>query len=145
VRDNARCTGDLAMRHCLRCQSEYRTGLSRCSDCGHDLSDGPLPETEAPPDIPVARLTRVSDPNAADVIRALLATEGIPAYVRRHGPISGELGRVTDGMTEDYALVMVPEPRLEEARRLLAELESGTVEWPEGMSPDEGPSEARES
>jgi hypothetical protein len=83
------------------------------------------------------RLTSVSDPTAGDIIRALLSAEGIPAFVRRHGPITGELGLVTDGMTDDYAIIMVPEDRLEEARQLLAELESGVFEWPEGMAPDD--------
>jgi hypothetical protein len=40
-------------------------------------------------------------------------------------------------MTEDYAIVSVPEDRLEEARNLLKELEEGEFEWPEGMEPDE--------
>jgi hypothetical protein len=71
----------------------------------------------------------------------VLAAEGIPAYVRRHGPITGELGRVTDGLTEDYAIIMVPESRFEEAARLLSDLESAAFEWPEGMAPEEGEAE----
>jgi hypothetical protein len=93
------------------------------------------PETE------VVRLCRVTDPSEGDILRAALAEAGILATVRRHGPITGELGRVTDGLTEDYASVYVTRNRLEEARRVLEAVQSAEVEWPEGMEPDDSTDE----
>ncbi len=125
------------MRHCPRCEFEYRSPLSTCSNCGGPLLEGTLPESASVPRARPVQLTRVTDPSMADVIRAVLASAGIPAFVRRHGPITGELGRVTDGLTEDYAVIVVPESRLSEAQQLLADLEAGAFEWPEGLEPDE--------
>jgi hypothetical protein len=79
----------------------------------------------------------VPDASAGDIIRAALAEHGIPAYVRPHGPITGELSRVTDGLTEDYAIILVPAACLGQAREVLAALESGPTLWPEGMEPEE--------
>ena len=125
------------MPYCPRCRLEYRPGVKRCPDCNAELLDGSPPEPEVSHGVPLVRLCVVADPSEGGVIQAALAESGIPATVRRHGPITGELGRVTDGMTEDYAIVSVPEDRLEEARDLLKELEDGEFEWPEGMEPDE--------
>jgi len=123
------------MPYCPSCKLEYRPGTTVCPDCDVKLADGSPPEPTAPRAVPLVRLCIVTDPSEGDVIQATLAEAGIPATVRRHGPITGELGRVTDGMTEDYAIVSVPEDRLEEAHRLLDESE---FEWPEGMEPDDG-------
>jgi hypothetical protein len=70
------------------------------------------------------------------VIRASLAEAGIPAILQTYGPISGELAGVAENITEDYAILLVPEDSLAEAQRLLEALESGKVEWPEGMEPE---------
>ncbi len=123
------------MPYCPRCKFEYRAGMSRCPECGEALREGSPPEVQR---AAMVRLRKVTDPSEADVIQAVLAESGIPAFVRRHGPITGELSRVTNGMTEDYAIVLVPEDRLAEAEGLLEEIESGEIEWPEGMEPDEG-------
>jgi hypothetical protein len=132
------------VRHCRECRFEYERDMPRCPDCGAELKPGPLPAKEerviSPESEPV-RLCRVADPSEADILRAALAEAGIVVTVRRHGPISGELGRVTDGMTEDYASVYVIRNRLEEARRVLEAIQSAEIEWPEGMEPDEGTDE----
>jgi len=124
------------MPYCPDCFSEYREGVERCSDCGAELLPGSPPEADNEA-VPLVRLCSRSDPNEAEVIQANLAESGILAVVRRHGPISGELGRVTDGMTEDYAIVMVPEDQVDEAQKILEALEKGDFDWPEGMEPDE--------
>jgi len=130
--------GGNVMAYCPRCHYEYQEGTARCPDCGADLLPGALPKASAPTAAsqPV-RLCTVPDVSAGDILRAALAEHGIPSYLRRHGPITGELGRVTDGLTEDYAIVMVPANRLGEAQRVLAAIESGPVIWPEGMEPEE--------
>jgi len=125
------------MPFCPQCKLEYRSGTVRCPDCGVGLT-AEVPEAPAGPrGQPAVRLCRLPDPSAGDIVRAALAEAGIPAFVQRHGPISGELSRVTDGLTEDCAIVLVPADRLEEARRILTILESAPVQWPEGMSPEE--------
>jgi len=121
--------------YCPKCGFECRPRVRRCPECGEALREGSPPEVQR---AAMVRLCKVTDPSEADVIQAVLAESGIPAFVRRHGPITGELGRVTDGMTEDYAIVLVPEDRLPEAEGLLKEIESGEIEWPEGMEPEEG-------
>lgn len=130
--------------HCPKCRFEYRQGVSRCPDCGAELEAGPAPpaeETLVSPETEPVRLCRVADPSEAEILRAALAEAGIAATVVRHGPITGELGRVTDGMTEDHAAVYVTRNRLAEAQEVLLALESSTIEWPEGMEPDEGTNE----
>ncbi|MCJ7749538.1 MAG: hypothetical protein MUQ65_00345 [Armatimonadetes bacterium] len=129
------------MPYCPSCELEYRPGVRSCPDCNVELVDGSPPQPEVSHAVPLVRLCTVADPSEGDVIQVALAEAGIPATVRRHGPITGELGRVTDGMTEDYAIVSVPEDMLEEARDLLKELEEGKFEWPDGMEPDEGDEE----
>ena len=91
----------------------------------------PSPETE-----PV-RLCRIHDPTEAEVISAHLTQAGIPSVIHLFGVITGHLARVADGATSDYAIILVPRNRLEEARRLVHELEAGPVVWPEAMEPDE--------
>ncbi len=93
------------------------------------------------PDTELVRLCRLADPFEAEILRATLAEAGIAATVRRHGPVTGELGRVTDGMTEDYAFVYVTRNRLAEAREVLLAVESSEIEWPEGTEPDEATDE----
>jgi hypothetical protein len=128
------------MSHCPRCNAEYIEGITECPDCGILLVAGPpMPEVGIYAANMVA-LRTVSDPSEAEVIQATLAEAGIPSSVRRHGPITGELGRVTDGITEDYAIVSVPQDRLAEAEELLDAIEEGAFEWPAGMEPDEGES-----
>ena len=130
------------MPYCPSCELEYRPGVRSCPDCSVELVDGSPPQPAgAPLGAPVVRLCTVPDPSEGDVIQAALAEADIPATVRRHGPITGELGRVTDGMTEDYAIISVPEERLDEARDLLEALKAGRFEGPEGMEPDEGDEE----
>ncbi len=94
------------------------------------------------PDTELVRLCRVADPSEGDILRAALAEAGILATVRRHGPITGELGRVTDGLTEDYASVYVTRNRLDEALRVLEAVQSADIEWPEGMEPDDSTDDA---
>jgi hypothetical protein len=128
------------MPHCPRCNAEYVEGITACADCDVALVEGPpLPETSLYA-VNMVALRTVSDPSEAEIMQAALAEAGIPSSVRRHGPITGELGRVTDGITEDYAIVSVPEDRLTEAEELLDIIEQGTIEWPVGMEPEEGES-----
>jgi len=125
------------MPYCPTCKSEYHSGVTHCPDCDQPLLPGSPPEPARPPGVPLVRLCTLHDPSEADIVKAALSEAGIPALIRRHGPITGELGRVTDGFTDDYAILLVPEDRLPEAQRLLADLQSTPAEWPPGMEPDD--------
>jgi hypothetical protein len=127
------------MPYCPKCLTEHREGVVRCSDCGVGLVGGAPPVQPAPerPDTEVVRLCRVADPSEADIIKAALAEAGIQSLVRQHGPMTGELARVVDGATHDYAIIYVTANRLREAQQLLDGLRSAQFEWPEGMEPDD--------
>ncbi|MBN1459876.1 MAG: DUF2007 domain-containing protein [Armatimonadetes bacterium] len=128
------------MAHCPDCRFEYHERVRVCPDCGKPLERGPLPpEVEHPidPETALVRLCRISDPNEAEILKAILGDAGIPALVQEHGPFTGELARVVDGATHDYAYILVSRNRLEEAARVLHEVQTGPFEWPEGMEPDD--------
>jgi len=124
--------------YCPRCNFEYRPGVVRCPDCGSALVHGTPPPPPSPRETESVRLCLVPDPTEAEIIRAALAQAGIPCVLDVFGPITGAyLARVADGATHDYAIIFVTRNRLEEARRVLREITSGPVEWPEGMEPEE--------
>ena len=128
------------MAYCPNCNFEYRPEVTRCPDCGEDLLPGspPPPKPEpSPRDTEPVLLCRVPDPTEAEIIRAALSEAGIRCILQEHGPITARLTRVADGATHDYALIFVATNRLDEARRVLAQIQSGSVEWPQGMEPDE--------
>ncbi len=127
------------MSYCPRCLAEYRAEIMQCAECGCDLVEGSLPldQPSINPDTELVKLCVVADPAEADIIKAVLAEEGIQSLLRRHGPITGELAHVVDGVTHDHAIIYVTANRLEEAKRLLTALLEAPVQWPVGMEPDE--------
>jgi len=126
------------MAYCPYCRSDYRPGLTHCADCGAALLPGSAPEPpQAPlPKVDVVRLCQ-AHVGEADIIRAALAEAGIRSMVQEHGPITARLTRLSDGATEDYAIVYVTSNRLEEARQVLAALRSADYQWPHGMEPND--------
>ncbi|MFB3881455.1 MAG: hypothetical protein ACE149_09325 [Armatimonadota bacterium] len=125
------------MAYCPKCLSEYRPGVTRCSDCGESLvASDPAQSSDwgSMPDVVRLCETHVGE---ADIIRAALAEAGIQSMVQGHGPITAELTRLSDGATEDYAIIYVTSNRLEAAMAVLEELQSSDLQWPEGMEPDE--------
>jgi hypothetical protein len=129
------------MPYCPNCKLEYRPGITRCPDCGQALLDGDLPPP-APvplpsPDTESVLLCTVPDPTEADIVHALLAEAGIPSVVRRQGPLTGELATIADGATIDYAFILVAKNRLDEAKQVLANMQSTSIQWPPGMEPSD--------
>jgi len=125
------------MAYCPKCLSEYRPGVTRCSDCGAKLVEpGPAPPGDWASGPDVVRLCE-AQVGEADIIRAALAEAGIQSMVQEHGPITAPLTRLSDGATDDYAIIYVTSNRLKEALQLLEELQSSQFQWPEGMEPDE--------
>jgi hypothetical protein len=136
---------DRVASHCPRCGAEYRAGFDTCSDCGVALARGPSPEEPAPtrsrsdpwseatervwgPD----RERRVAvDPHPepevlcrlpleeASMLVGRLEAEGIPARV------ASDVGPLVMPPVNSLKEVLVPRSRLRDARRVLAEVESG--------------------
>ena len=125
------------MPYCPKCLSEYRPGVTRCSDCGAKLVEpDPAPPGDWASGPDVVRLCE-AQVGEADIIRAALAEAGIQSMVQEHGPITAPLTRLSDGATDDYAIIYVTSNRLKEALQLLEELQSSQFQWPEEMEPDE--------
>jgi len=140
-------TAGFGMPYCPKCRFEYRAGMTRCPECGQELVPGSPAAShpqQPPPGTELVLLCPAADPTEAEIIRSALAEAGIPAAVRRHGPLTGELAAVADGATHDYALIFVTRNRLVEARQLLVALQTAPVEWPEGMEPEENADEDEE-
>jgi hypothetical protein len=129
------------MPYCPTCRLEYLPHVRRCPDCDQPLVDHLPPPPQPPPappsDAGLVHLCTVPDPTEAEIVKAALAEASIPALIRRHGPLTGELAVVADGATHDYAIILVPRHLRAQARQLLNEIRSGPVEWPEGMEPEE--------
>jgi hypothetical protein len=80
------------MPFCPMCQSEYRQGFSRCSDCDASLVEvlqPPTPPTPSPPE-PEALVTvgMFSNPALASLLASELETEGIQTFVEDSEAIS---------------------------------------------------------
>jgi hypothetical protein len=129
------------MPFCPTCRFEYREGITHCPECGVDLvAELPPAEEAAPPpdpDTELVELIRMGDPSQAEVIQAALREAGIQTMLKTHGPITGRLASVVDGATHDQGIIYVTRNRLEEARQILEAVQTGPVEWPEGMEPTE--------
>jgi hypothetical protein len=67
---------------CPKCGYEYRTGFTKCSDCGSDLVDeAPPPRAEEKPCPPPVALYSPSDELELSVIRGLLDAELVQYFV----------------------------------------------------------------
>ncbi len=125
------------MPYCPKCHYEYVEGIARCPECGTSLAPGapPEPQEEVGPDY--VHLITLTDPAAGLVFRAALEEAGIPTVMQTHGPITGPLAAVADDITEDVAIIYVPEDQLEAAQRVVEALEKEPTQWPPGMEPEE--------
>jgi hypothetical protein len=129
------------MPYCPECRTEFRPGVTQCSDCGRSLLAGAAPsekeETLSAAETEPVLLCRVADPAEAEMIRSSLADAGIACVVEEQGPIAGLLSTVSGDASEDYATILVSKNRLAEARRVLAETTAQPITWPEGEEPED--------
>lgn len=70
------------MPFCPKCTYEYKEGIAVCPDCDVRLVKE-LAKAEHHEDYPVALVT-VGDMSEADIIKSVLDSAGIPAYVQSH-------------------------------------------------------------
>jgi hypothetical protein len=76
---------EVVMPFCPNCETEYREGFERCSDCGAELvprlagEDVTLPEPDA---VELTELARFPTTSEADMIRELLERNDIRTVVR---------------------------------------------------------------
>jgi len=111
--------------YCPNCGTEYREGVTTCSDCNVPLT--PDPPTPVAPDprpewLDLETILETSDSALLPVVRSLLESEGIPCFVR--GEQLQEFlgwGRMPSGVNliTGPMQLQVPRERLEEARQLL--------------------------
>jgi hypothetical protein len=83
------------MPYCPKCHAEYSGKLTRCAECGEDLSPGSIAEEFSSDDdtqklVPLATFPSVAE---ADMIKELLETNGIETMVRGEtDPIGAKSG-----------------------------------------------------
>lgn len=110
--------------------AEFRDGVERCSDCDTALvaaDAGAVAEAEAE-SIEMAVLTTLSEPASATLVRALLDEAGIRYESAGEGVQDYfALGRFGTGFSPITGppVLLVEASRLDEARELLASLETG--------------------
>ena len=106
------------MLFCVNCQCEYRDGFTVCSDCGAVLTDAlPVMEDETEPaDIP-AFLCSIDDGIKAEMVIALLKSQGIPVMKQRRE--AGEYLNIYMGVSVFGADLYVPSKLHEEANEIL--------------------------
>lgn len=106
------------MPWCPECKIEYREGIDKCSDCGHDLVDEP--EHDGPEQDQKCReafLTTAAGNIEADMIEAILKDNGIPV-LRRYREAGGYLMVFMGGTIYDIDLY-VPVKLLDKATDVL--------------------------
>jgi Putative prokaryotic signal transducing protein len=115
--------------------AEYREGVTRCRDCGTPLVEGdPEPDTVEYEEF-VSVLT-IAEASLVPIVKSLLASENIRFFIKGEGVQDlfgpGRLGSGFNIITGPPVVYVEPD-RAEEARELLAEVESS----PEGADDDD--------
>ena len=110
---------------CPQCESEYRDGFTRCSECDVDLV-ATLPEPPPEPDhnaeyVPV---TTVQGQLQLSQVRSFLESNGIPSEVQGES-IRNVYGITVDGLAA--AQVLVPKEQSATAIELLREADHGDL------------------
>jgi hypothetical protein len=76
---------EVIMPYCPNCETEYRAGFERCSDCGAELVARLAEDDVEPPDldaVELAELAKFPTSSEADMIRELLEQNGVRTVIR---------------------------------------------------------------
>lgn len=105
--------------YCPECRSEYREGFTTCVDCEKALIPElpPLPPEDHEGE-PMVTVLEVGDPARLALAHSLLDDAGIPCFGKGEA-LQGGLSFLVSPVQ-----IQVPESQAEEARELLADLES---------------------
>jgi hypothetical protein len=106
------------MRYCPNCRAEYEDSSSRCADCNVDLLPGASPAVDEGNGY--ALLRTVTTDEEATLLTGFLAEEGLGPMVEsvHTHALSETVGELAE------IRVLVPEGKLEEARRVLEKRET---------------------
>lgn len=112
------------MPWCPKCRAEYREGFTTCSDCGTDLADEPGPPSELKKNGDIeydreAYLTSVSNRIEAEMVEALLNSEGIPV-LKKFRETGGFLDIYMGAINNFGVDLYVPSKLLENAKEIIA-------------------------
>jgi hypothetical protein len=127
--------------------AEYVDGITVCADCAaplvEELAPALEPERFAEPTdegddepVEVERLAELTDPVKAGMLRSFLEQAGIASAVRTERRREG--AGATFGFGGRAAWLWVESARVEEAREILAAVESGAEPIDEELAGDEG-------
>ena len=127
---------------CPECGQEYQDGVTICVDCDVALQPDPpsFPPEPKPEWLELETVLETSDPARLAVAKSLLDAEEIPSFSR--GEMLQELmgvGRAPSGTNLIIGPVklQVRPDRAEEARALLAAVDTAEIEEPAGESADD--------
>jgi hypothetical protein len=119
--------------------AEYREGVTTCHDCGTPLVEG-NPEADEVEYEPFVSVLTIADASLVPIVKSLLSSENIRFFIKGEGVQdlfgSGRLGSGFSIITGPPVVYVEPD-RAEEARELLAEVES--VEPENDESPSDNP------
>ena len=111
---------------CPECRSEFREGFTTCVECEVPLVSELPPEEDEHRGESLVTVYGVGDPGDLALAKSLLDDAGIPHFELGEGIQDlfgmGRLGGFS--IVAGPVQIQVPESRAEEARELLAELES---------------------
>ncbi len=103
------------MPYCPNCETEFRDGILRCSDCGTELVQtlaAPQADEDGAEAVELVELASFPIPAEADMMRELLETNGIRTVVR------GESDPIGAASMASPAALLVEQRDLERAREL---------------------------
>jgi len=110
---------------CPECGTEFREGITVCSDCGIPLADEPPAERDEPEWTGLVTVLETSDFSLLLVAKSVLESAGIPYFAKGEGvqDLFGA-GRIGSGFNPLVGPVQlqVPEERAQEAAVLLENL-----------------------